>query len=272
MTKDKWIDELFSLGLEAERAGEDARARSFFSRILALDPDESGAYYAIGMLDEKKGDYVRAEKNYRTALRMNPENRDATFFLANLMDITGRRDEAKGLYTLLIHKTADPMACLNLGSIYEEEGDDIRALHFFDLALKKLGDLPLAHFNRAVALAKLGRRDEAISAYHHAKRLEPANPKPYLNLSALFIAEKNDEASLEILEEGIGHVEDANLYYNKACALMHLHRPDEAFRSMDRAVRLNPDLIPYLKEDPDFRDWREDPRYLKYMEAKNDHD
>ena len=41
---------------------------------------------------------------------------------------------------------------------------------------------------------------------------------------------------------------------------------------MDRAVRLNPDLIPYLKEDPDFRDWREDPRYLKYMEAKNDHD
>lgn len=272
MTKDKWIDELFDLGLEAERTGEDARARSFFSRILALDPEESGAYYAIGMLDEKKGDYVRAEKNYRTALKMNPENRDATFFLANLMDITGRIDEAKGLYTLLIHKTADPMASLNLGSIYEEEGDNVRALHFFDLALKKLKDMPLAHFNRAVALVKLGRRDEAVFEYQYAKRLEPANPKPYLNLSALFIAEKNDEASLDILDEGIENVEDANLYYNKACVLMHLHRPDEAFRSMDRAIRLNPELIPYLKNDPDFQAWREDPRYLKYMEEENDHD
>lgn len=271
MTRDKWIDELFALGLEAERAGDDARARSFFSRIITLDPDESGAYYALGMLDEKKGDYRHAEQNYRTALFMNPKNRDAMFFLANLMDITGRKKEAKGLYTVLIHRTEDAMACLNLGSIYEEEGDNVRALHFFDLALKNLPTNPLAHFNRAVALAKLGRRDEAVAEYQHAKDLEPENPKPYLNLSALYIAEDDDASALEILDEGIRSVKEANLYYNKACVLMHLKRPDEAFRAMDEAIAIKKDLINYLKTDIDFEDWRDDPRYLNYMEEINDH-
>ena len=137
-------------------------------------------------------------------------------------------------------------------------------------------DLAVAHINKGAALSRLGRRDEAIGAYHDAIVLVPAHAQAHSNLGvALHEAGRLEEASAaleraialapELAEahgnlgnvvKDLGRTEDAIAAYRRAVtlkpedavahanlgvALYDAGRPDEAIAAYHRAIALRPD-------------------------------
>jgi tetratricopeptide (TPR) repeat protein len=68
---------------------------------------------------------------------------------------------------------------------YEEQGAFENALRECDLAIGSDPDLPEAHNLRGIVLEGLGRKGEAIEAYHEALRLDPRFSNASKNLADL---------------------------------------------------------------------------------------
>ena len=90
-----------------ERAAESAAQWKDMAEQLRASPDESNgetpfkAYSKLALgqanLFSERGFFEAAEQTYRTALEMVPSYADATVSLAELLQRTGRKDEAQTL-------------------------------------------------------------------------------------------------------------------------------------------------------------------------------
>ena len=155
----------------------------------------------------------------------------------------------------------------NLGSFYEERGQYGKAKAYLEQSIALRGDYFLSHFNLGVVEKALGNREAAQRAYFKALDLNPGYENVYLNLSALYIEDFFYEKSEKILRLGIKNAPKAyNLYYNLSCSMLHLHREEEAFAMMQKALELSSDLAMFLKTDEDFIPYHEDERYQRLLE------
>ena len=90
--------------------------------------------------------------------------------------------------------------------------------------------------------------------YYESLNLNKSYYYTYLNISAIYIEEKQYNKSIEILTEGIESNEDAaDLYYNRACCYAILDMVDEAITDIKEALIFNPNIISWVKKDKDFR-------------------
>ena len=104
-------------------------------------------------------------------------------------------------------------------------------------------DSPTTQNGLAVALAELGRLDEAVAGFRHAVRLKPDFAEAHGNLGfALRNLGRLDEA-LATLRLAIQLKPDAALAYNNlGITLVDLGRMDEAIASFRQSVRLQPEF------------------------------
>lgn len=102
---------------------------------------------------------------------------------------------------------------------------------------------------RAAALRKAGRVDEAIAAYEALLKAEPGLPDSWYNLAWLQRQAGRYEAALESYQEalrrGVRGAEEVHL--NRAVILSdHLARPDEAEAELETALALKPEYVAAL--------------------------
>jgi tetratricopeptide (TPR) repeat protein len=120
----------YNLGLLALRRERPDEARAAFERATALAPGDAAAWTHLGILSLRSGDTPRAERAFETALRIDPMQRDSLN---------------------------------NLATIYLERREWSKALDLVTAALQRDPAFLEAAYNRGVALAGLGRREEAVS-------------------------------------------------------------------------------------------------------------
>ena len=60
-----------------------------------------------------------------------------------------------------------------------------------------------AWYNRGIVLGKLGRYEEAITAYDRSSQIKPDDPSPYYNKSRAYSLQKQIQSSLENLQKAI---------------------------------------------------------------------
>jgi len=102
---------------------------------------------------------------------------------------------------------------------------------------------------RASALRRAGRVDEAIAAYAELLEREPDLPESWYNLGYLQRQARQYEEALtsysRALDRGVSEPEEVHL--NRAVILSdHLARPDEAEAELEAALKLKPDYLPAL--------------------------
>ena len=156
--------------------GRPADAIAESSEAIRLRPDSAEFRNNFGTLLERVGRLADAEAQYREALNLKP---DAVLVLDNLGFVllkTGRTDEAVQYFQRAI--AIDPHytpAHYNLGNVLLNQNRPKDAIAEYRLALEYEGREASAecHNNLGVALAELGRMDEARSEFQAALRIRP---------------------------------------------------------------------------------------------------
>jgi tetratricopeptide (TPR) repeat protein len=107
-------------------------------------------------------------------------------------------------------KRAETSNHLGVSHIAEGKIDD--ALKIIQMAIQSNPNFALAHFNRAVFLFQLGKREEAFQEFKLAARLEPNNSKFQYQLGLFYLkVRKEKDQAIFYLKKSIRLDPDRNI-------------------------------------------------------------
>jgi tetratricopeptide (TPR) repeat protein len=182
-----------------------AEARRELERAVELDPGLSEAYYYAARTAFQDGRLEDAAHLFREAARAR-ESYQASFFAAQTSEALGRREEALAAYG--------------------------EALRVVERHMDLNPDDPRAATMRAVALCRLGRREEGLRWAQQALSIDP---------------------------------QDAGVRYNVACLYALEGAKDDALACLEQVVRAGFGSVDWFRRDPDLASLRGDPRFEALM-------
>jgi protein O-GlcNAc transferase len=156
----------FQLGWVRLSASDTARAIAEFQRALDLDPSLDAVDRLLGDCFVARGALDVATAHYVSAIRTNPRNDEA---LAGLATVAREHAAQKR---------------------YEAAAGALRR------AIECRPDDALLHANLGLALADLGRTDDALRAYERAVELAPADSQTWNDLGLVHEARRDFEKAL----------------------------------------------------------------------------
>ncbi len=200
--------QLLEMAVGLHQAGEMARARGCYERIIEQDPGHADALHFLGLACFQGGDGERALELIRRAIEQNPQ-------VAPYHD--------------------------NLGTVLDAGGALKEALQAYREAARLAGDDAERSFNTGVVLNRLGRRQEAEAAYRKAIALAPGDGGFHYNLANLLKAEDRLEEAVSHYRQAIElEPESADARNNLGNSLQALGRLDEAERAYAGAMEVRP--------------------------------
>jgi tetratricopeptide (TPR) repeat protein len=152
-----------------------------------------------------------------------------------------RTDEA--LFAHAVNVTKDnEIAHINLGVVYEKQGQTAEAMNEYRQALKINPRRANNHNNIADLLDEAGRPDEAAAEYQTALQLKPDAIEAHLNLGNVFVElERFDEAAGQFQRAAKLKPADARPHYELAKLLLKQGRDAAAISELHQALQREPD-------------------------------
>lgn len=196
---------LHLLGLIRGAQGRPGEAEALMRRALAANPADVDCRSNLGLLYLRVGAFEAAVECFRETLARNANFAGARLNLVRALDGAERRDEAEAEARRLVQSQPSVRSWSLLGGMLRKQCRIEEALEAFDRALALSPSDVATRHDRAIALNKAGRGDEAISEYEalHAGGLRA--PALYRNWAgALLDAGRLDEAEAKLLE-GVSH-------------------------------------------------------------------
>ena len=180
---------------EAMISGEDARAKTLYEKVLALEPRSIDALLGLGALAWKHGRAEDASNYYQQVLRMDPRN---SYAQAGLIAIIGGADPEAAESRLKQLIARDPSAFLyfSLGNLYAERGLWAAAQQAYFQAYQLQSDFPDYAFNLAIGLEHLGQEKLALEYYRRA--LDLSFKKGHANFDQNLVIQRVAELSARV--------------------------------------------------------------------------
>jgi tetratricopeptide (TPR) repeat protein len=154
----------------------------------------------------------------------------------------GLFEDAGGCYRHVLRlkpKHFDALHMLGVVALQNQRLDE--AVMLIADALTQNPNVALAHRNFALVLRNVGRQWEAIDHYERAVALEPAYSDTYLHLAELLVEVGQSERALSWCDRGMDyHAQNPLLHLARAIALRARERLDEALKSCETAIALQP--------------------------------
>lgn len=209
------LNELQLRGIQASQQGLHDEAVRLLEQAVALAPEDAASHANLALALVRGGRTKQGIQSYQMALRLRP---------------------------------AHAPTLAKLGRALAAEGDLPAALTAFRRALELQPDDADTWNALGAACANDGKLKEACGYLEQALQLRPSHPEARFNLRAAYeqlchTAIKQgcwDEASLLYARLSILDPTDAELLYNRGCALLQLERWDEAADSFQSALLWNP--------------------------------
>jgi tetratricopeptide (TPR) repeat protein len=198
------------LGMVLQLEGHLPDAAACFHAALKLDPDYAEALIGLGQVEAQQANTASALKRFETAIELDPHRPRAHFALGSLLESIGRTDDALAEYfRALEYEPNDAAVSLRIAAIQLARNQPDQALARLDQVLELAADDPDAHFLRGRAHLTLRHFRQAIADFRAAAGHLPHRP---------------------------------DVFYHLALALEADHKPADAFRAVEHAVRLDPDF------------------------------
>ena len=153
-------------------------AESAFKTALQKDDTNSDAHRALGVLLASWGKSIQANEHYRRAFQLNPQDVIAANNLAASLSEQQELDDAlRFARAALDLAPSNPAIKDTLGWVYYKQGWFDKAYPFLAEASAALPQHPLVRYHHAVALAKIGKQEEALSELKTALSLPGGFPE-----------------------------------------------------------------------------------------------
>ena len=253
------------------RRGQDDRPPLSPQQVERIQQISERAQAAID-----RGDYERARTDLEQLVQEEPGSAEALQRLGRVLQLQGRWPQAEACYRAALARDRDYVeALIGLGEVEAQRGDAASAQQRFESAIELDPHRAKAHFARGRVLEALGRTDEALAAYFRALEFDPNHAEVSLRIAAIQLARNQPDQALSRLDQVVevahnmgearelrgrahlklGHFTEAaadlraaanqlpdraDIYYHLAVALEANHKPDEARRAADQALRLAP--------------------------------
>lgn len=227
-----------------------------YEKIIAMDEDQAGAYYGLATVNNMiKGDIDYSIKNFKMAIEKDKDYDRAYYYLGHSYLEIDEYDKALFLFEKCLELNEDDYVALNdISFIYGSKKDFEKFLLYAKKSLEIRPDYFRALYNLGVAYKGLGNNKEALKAYLEAKNYSKFE-NIYLNMSAIYIEEKNFNLALDILNEGIEFNKNSvNLHYNRACVYARLNDREKAIKDISYANEINENVFSWARNDNDLKD------------------
>lgn len=199
-----------ALGVAYYRASRYEKAVDSFRRVTELQPDLPWGFQILGLAYHTLGDVERAIANYQQAITLGPS----------------------------------PASYSNLGTIHYRRGDFAAAARQYERALELRPNWPTTHRNLGDALRRLGRTEEARTAYLKALALSEdllrVNPKDAIAMSMRAVYEAKLGRASEAARHAAEALElapsDGEVLYNKSVVHALAGETAEAMATLEEAL------------------------------------
>ena len=209
------------------------------ARALALAPQLAEAHAARGLTLFRMGRAAEAEGCFERAIELDPALFEAYYYYARASFTSGKLRDAARLFAQANRVREDYQAAFFAAQALQALGDASAAREAYAAASEVTArhmdlnpDDPRAATSRAVALQRIGRRDEALRWAEQALLLDPR---------------------------------DAGVRYNVACLYAVAGEPERALRELEIALGAGFTNTAWIEKDPDLESVREDPRFRELM-------
>lgn len=174
--------ELAAEQLEQQGKWDDAVAE--YRKILEINSNLPGIHFRLGRALLSRPNptpemIAEAKRNFELELKIDPENAGAEGVLGEIASKAG--DQASAINHFKRATTLDSgfaPAYIGLGSSLVSEKRFAEAVQPLETAVKLAPDDPMAHYNLAVALSRVGRKEEADREFAIHRKMQEASPPP----------------------------------------------------------------------------------------------
>jgi tetratricopeptide (TPR) repeat protein len=225
-----------------------------------------------------RGDYEQARCELLRLATQVPASAEAQQRLGMVLQLEDRLPEAEACFRTALERDPDYVeALIGLGQVEALRGEEALALKHFETAIEIDPHRPRAHFSLGRLLESLGRPDEALAEYFRALEFESNNAEVILRIATIQMARNQPDQALSRLDQVVelapenGHARDlrgrahltlrhftqaiedfraaanrfpgrADIYFHLALAFEADHKPADALRATEQALRLAPDF------------------------------
>ena len=168
-------------------------------KINQIDPNSVVAHEVAGEIDESMHNYDAALVEYKKAIDLAPNQPDPHIHLANTFWSISKWDSARTEFEAgLAHDPNNCTAHWKLGNtILEANGEPGEALTHLNKAVELCPELMQARVDRARALIKTGKQDDALPDLLLAEKESPDEPSIHFLLASVYRTQGKTAAAQE---------------------------------------------------------------------------
>jgi tetratricopeptide (TPR) repeat protein len=168
------IEAQAALGTALHKQGRSAEALPHLQLAVRLRPDSARLRQTLAVTLEDLGRRDEAVVQLRKALELSPRFADAHYGLGSLLQKQGKTGEALQHYQKALEIDPDLDELYSpTATLLAARGDLLGAVRLFAESVQRRPDSPLAAYNLAVTLERLGKIDDARVYYARALELDP---------------------------------------------------------------------------------------------------
>ena len=240
--------DLYVLVGRAERElGRLDAAAAHLHRALELSPDKPAALLDLSGVLAAQQRHAEADALLHRARELQGGDAATLQNVAEALRKQGRHDEALAAYREVLD--LDPgfaLAHAGMGDALFRLGRHEEALQTLRRALAEQSDLPMAdtlHNLAGQAAQELNRVEDAAEHYANALRINPRDTESIDRLAMIRFGQEQYQVAFELYQDLLAiDPGNAQVHSNLGATLYYLERTEEALRSFERAVEIEPDL------------------------------
>jgi tetratricopeptide (TPR) repeat protein len=126
-----------------------------------------------------------------------------------------------------------------------------------------------ALFAQAVSKQNEGKLAEASELYQKVVKIAPRDIRALNNLGVVYMSQKKYKEAVSLFQKALVIKSDyADAHYNLACLYSQKKEFARSFNYLKTAVKINPEVIQWAKNDADLQELRKFPDFNKLLEEK----
>lgn len=234
------------LGTSYQAGGDVASAERIYQESEKRFPTDSLPPFRLGVLYDQAKRFPEAIARLTSALALSPENLAIQRALAISLTKGGQRDQALKIARLMEEKHPTPESKLFLAELCSQSNDDAQANTIYQELLVTNPDHVVALNNHAMALARVGKFDDALRHARHAVSLVPGNGQLLDTLGWITYLQGETAPASALLRKAVElSPKDPSILFHLGMACSRQNQDLEALDAFKRAMALSKDFPEY---------------------------